>query len=420
MAELFLLRNLTDLCDGFPGNISRDANESNKLWRINNNQNPAHKTSAEVTAAFLLLIAVLALPGNLLLAGVILKEKLFKQPTILLLLNLAITDLLQIFLILPFQIATGIQGEFIAGQSDYQKCIACDVGLITETFAIMSIFTVAFISFDRFLFIYKPLHYYKIITSTRVLIVLIVMWTVAAVVSILPIVGLGEMVFFPPVLTCTVNYSLKTAYWPIITTTILSLAIVFMMVCNIWVLVIVLKNIRAVYQTMKSTSNKKRSKEEKDFNKQIKKKRHHKELHTIRVFGCLMLSSIITWLPLVCVSAITFISAETHVYYHVPAKVFSAVHVLFASQVLLHPLVEIALIQDVRKPIKKLLRLCCCCRKKQDSFAKSKSVESSPSEANHLGSCSFLAMLEASFLHHHATPESHTSEHNHSHVDTNV
>ena len=64
------------------------SNVTSELWVL------PDKTSGLVTAIFLLLILAVGLPWNFLVTVIIMKERLYKQPTIVLLLNLVITDLL--------------------------------------------------------------------------------------------------------------------------------------------------------------------------------------------------------------------------------------------------------------------------------------------------------------------------------------
>ena len=83
-------------------------------------------------------------------------------------------------------------------------------------------------SFDRFLFLHKPLKYSKILTSVRVSVVLVVLWIVSIIVAILPLVGLGHMVFEPFFLACAVDLSGSSiAYSAVIFITPILLLVVF-------------------------------------------------------------------------------------------------------------------------------------------------------------------------------------------------
>ena len=382
-----------------------ESNESSELWLIPDSD----KTSGLVTAVFMLLIVVLALPLNLLVVGIILKEKLFKQPTIVLLLNLVLTDLMVIVLIMPFQIATGLQGEFRPGLPDAVRCLACDVGLTTCIFALMSLGTVTLMSFDRFLFIYKPLHYDRIVTSLRVLIALLVMWVVSVLLAILPLVGFGEIIFFSPYLSCSFDFTFTTNIYPIVILVLVSLLVMATVIFNLWVVVIVQRNIRAIYRSWKVEGGKNTDQE--THNKHMKKKRHEKQLHLLKVFGGLLCSNLVTWLPLMCVGLYAYTTNP----FQVPVQLHSTVHVLFLSQVLLHPCIETSLIQDVKRPLQKLL-MCRRLRKKpvvtlSETHASSDKHQSQDScYGKHCG-CGFMSVLWTALLPNSNMSTAHCDDH---------
>ncbi len=68
---------------------------------------------------------------------------------------------------LPFSIITGLAGEYIIGDSDFTRCWYHNP--ISRTVYNSSIFTISFMSVDRFIFIYKPLRYEKLITVPQTL-----------------------------------------------------------------------------------------------------------------------------------------------------------------------------------------------------------------------------------------------------------
>ena len=72
-----------------------------------------------VTASFLLVFILVGVPWNILVMVTIVKEQLYDQPSIILLLNLTITDILFLLFSTPASIAVGYAGEFILGSSDF-------------------------------------------------------------------------------------------------------------------------------------------------------------------------------------------------------------------------------------------------------------------------------------------------------------
>ena len=395
MALLFseLGTQFDSLCsNASQGNSS--SNETNELWLVQD------RTSGQVTAAFLLLIAVLALPWNLLIVGVILKEKLFKQPTILLLLNLVLADLIIILLVMPFQIATGIQGEFTGGWSDSARCDACYAGIITAIFPLITLLTVAVMSFDRFMFIYKPLRYDQIMSSGKVAIVLLIMWVIATVIAVLPLAGFGNIIFFPPFLACMFHIAVADdSLYPVLILAVIGISIFVITFFNVWVIWIVQKNIRIVYQAKKSKGDQP-STGDSDFYKNMKKKRNEKQLHLLKVFGGLFLSNLITWLPLTSVAVYVMITEEHN---KVPIELYSAVHVLFLTQVLLHPIVETAFVWEVKHPIKKLIT--CYCLRNKSAIVEISSPTVKEDSQKSCCKCEVLSVLGSALLPQHSVFE---------------
>ncbi len=62
-------------------------------------------------SAVLSLYFLVGFPWNLLVIGIIIKKRLYTQPAVMLMLNLAIANFLVFALVMPFSITTGIAGE---------------------------------------------------------------------------------------------------------------------------------------------------------------------------------------------------------------------------------------------------------------------------------------------------------------------
>ena len=316
------------------------------LWLVED------KTSAQVAASFLLLILVVGLPWNLLVVGIILKKKLYTQPTIILLLNLVLIDIFMLALQAPSQVWVGFNGEYNYGSTDSIRCKVCKVDVTLILFPLTALYTILYMSFDRFMFIYRPLKYGRIITCFRTLLVLSLTWIIMALVSILPSIGFGGIKFIKHLLKCVFdpfhNYFfavvLPTALVPMVPT----------LVCNIWLLCIVQKNIKAIYSVKRSSSSAASNQEEDRFYKVMKKQRHQKELHLVWVFMALVCCNLVTWLPIIIRVIIFSVKQE-----EISISFSTTSIVLFASQALLHPIVETALIKEVREPQKMIMFYCC-------------------------------------------------------------
>ena len=346
-------RKFISLCEN-PGN---DINTTSELWLLED------KTSAQVAASFLLLILVVGLPWNLLVVGIILKKKLYTQPTIILLLNLVLTDIFLLILQLPFQVWVGFNGEYKYGGTDSIRCEVCQYGVLIILFPLTSLYTISYMSFDRFMFIYRPLKYDRIVTRFRILLLLVLTWISATLIAALPLMGYGNFVFNRRHHTCFFNHSVTDGYYIIVLVTAL-LPVVPIVVFNTGLLCIVQKNITAIYGVSRSTSATSKSTDEDEFYKVMKKQRHQKELHLVWVFGGLLFCNLVTWLPII-VHDILLITHQDNI----PTRVSATIVVLFTSQTLAHPVVETLLIKEVREPCKRILFYCCTKLSSNDSTA---------------------------------------------------
>ena len=307
-----------------------------------------------------LLYLLVGLSWNVLVMVAIVRQRLYTQPTILLLLNLVLTDFLVLLLVLPFPMVTGFAGEYVFGTSDQIRCQVCKAHLIVKVILNLSlIFSIPLLAFDRFLFIHQPLHYDRWITSKRMLLAVFVSWTLCILCSVFEMLLLKEVRFDPLTLVCVWEIS-KHSFFHIFSLLVLILSYTVLLICNIWVIVIALKNIRAVYQVQKpSLSVEERRFSRERINNHIKQMRSRKQLHTTRVFGGIICANSLVWLPT------SFLAIASFQLFILPFEYVIVATLLFYSQVILHPLLETTLIRDIWQPIKTIVTP--CCRKKKNA-----------------------------------------------------
>ena len=332
----------------FCENGTSENGTTDEAWQLGE-----YRTNGIVLAVFRTIFLLIGLPWNLMVIVTVVKEKLYKQPTIILLLNLVFIDLLMLVVVITSDIITGVAGEYIIGDSDAARCRTCYLGFIIIFFSLTSIFTLAMMSLDRFLYFYKPLQYDRIITVPRILVTLLVAWIVNFLISAMPIFGYGEIIFTPQLATCVVHFSSRDFYFHMV----LILAcppLVVLILCNIGVVYIVQKSIRAVY-----TINKTLKGFDKELSEEMKKKRQEKQFHLIGVFAALICFNIVSWLPIMIVSFVSsFTGLET-----IPTVILIMSGLGFNSQNAIHPILESTFISDVRKPLKNMICYCCLKRK---------------------------------------------------------
>ena len=331
-------------CEYIQSNNLR-GNLTEEVWRIGDEL----RGSAIALAVLQSIIFVIGVPWNFLVILTILKEKLFKEATNLLLLNLAVNDLLMLLVILPVNIISGAAGEFIIGNDDFTRCAFCEIGSLFTLFPTVSMFTIAYLSLDRFLYIYKPLRYRTIITIPRVLIIVTVTWVILGIIAILPVFSVGKIEFSPQYASCVLDLMPLSVYVPILVV-VFVLPLLLIIISNVWVIFLARKHIKAVYETHKSMMSM-------DVI-QTEKQRHQKEFHLLKVFGGLLCCNVISFLPLFMV---IMVSLGEGVFERIPPAINAIVYILFVSQLAVHPIMETTLIQDVRIPLKSIVLQCCCC-----------------------------------------------------------
>ena len=296
--------------------------------------------------------------------GIILKQRLYRQHTIILLLNLIVTDLLILLLSLTVKIITGIPGEFLLGDSDRVRCEVCRTALVIESAINISPFlTISAMAFDRFFYIHKPFKYEKLISVKSSLATIIAIWLVGIVYASLSVGLLRNIVFDEKFLDCNWDFS-RFEYFHVLSNLLLLLPYIFLLVCDVWVVIIGLRHIKEVYRVQQSSSTLSRGQlSMKRVNDQIKQAQKKKRLHLMRVFGGIIVASTLTSLPLFILGVFTF---DEELTYLIPA-VYTAVSLaLFYSQVVIHPILESTLIVEIKSTILKMLAFLQCCKKFKD------------------------------------------------------
>ena len=349
-----------------------------------------YRVNGQVTAAFMLLFLAVGLPWNVMVVITVLKRRLYHQPAIMLLLNLVVTDILMLLIRLPIIAVTGIAGQYLFGSTDMMRCWFCTTGFISVILIMNSLFVVALMSLDRFLFIYKPLEYERKATPRRTLTAIALIALVSVTIGSSSYAVPEAMYFRQSSLSCTLNHPKYEFIVLVITAAFIALAVII--VCNIWTIYIVQKNIKAVYKVRKSLHNSDKRTSYSLGLSEIQKKGHKKQLHLFRVFGGLLLSNTITWIPTIVVEMSRFISNP-------PLSISSTSNILFLSQLAVHPILETTLISDVREPLKEMVT--CACFKKTNNL----SIVKKQTCCRHMGdqgpfhnTCFLLKLIDVALL----------------------
>lgn len=346
---------------------------TDQAWRLIPGSQHHTNTTIAVGIAQILFI-VIGAPWNLIVLLSILKSRLYKEPTYVLLINLVVVDLLVCVCVLPFNAQSALAKEFTIGNSDLARCNACYAILISILILVyISLFTLALMSVDRLIYIRWPLKYPMVMSFKFVLASLVIVWCICVLVCILPAFGIGHIGFSNNVGSCSLQLSGKTRITNNINfVMVLVLVAIFpfmtTVVSNIWLLYLVCATIRARHtKKMERMSQRNISRLDQRNSEQSMKVTYYKQQVILaQVFGALFAANIITWIPTVFISlASAIVGGE-----NVPRPLFAFVYLAYVSQPVIHPMLETCLLGRARAVIVKCL--CCSCRKKRTSWTSSR------------------------------------------------
>ena len=296
-------------------------------------------------AAVLFLLMLLAVPWNLLVIIAILQNKLYTQPTVMLLLNLTVTNLLFSLSVMPFNIYIGIRGEYVFGYSDQQRCAVCQTGITFIILPFTSLHTLALISMDRFIYLKLPMKYDTTVTKWRVLVAIAIVWVSSTVLALPPLFGFGEINFSYTVATCVPIFVGQTHIsqnhnyiFLLMSVSFIPLIILFVM--YVWIVCIIRSSlVRKLKRCVTITMN-----NESSF-VAVTKVHGKSQLRMAWLFSAIFTANIITWLPMIglAISAGVLDAA--------PTLAFTIVYLVYLSETVIHPVLMVCLIRDIKEAI---------------------------------------------------------------------
>ncbi len=298
-----------------------------------NSEGSLHENTVLALSILQIIFVILGTPWNITILVSVIKDRLFKEASYILLVNLVIADLLVCLVILPFNIASGISGEFTLGRSDYTRCQACQTIIVVEIALVMvSLFIFALMAVDRLIYFKQPFQYSEIVTVKKVLVILVVFWIFSVIVSTFPTFGLGEIKFANVLSSCALfvvgetsltansNYFLVLCFvglFPFLT----------IVISNIWVLVIIYKSVHRkqkmeVYQRSRNAT----------FHKQ--------QIRLAQIFGALFAVTFFVSVPSIGLAVVGLIVGTDNI----PGITFAYIYMTFVSQPVVHPILETCLL----------------------------------------------------------------------------
>ncbi|XP_022235169.1 5-hydroxytryptamine receptor 1-like [Limulus polyphemus] len=160
-----------------------------------------YSVSAFVALLVLLSFMIVATAiGNALVCISVYLVKKLRQPSNFLLVSLAVSDLCVSLLVMPFALHYELTGSWNLGPEVCDMWVAFDVTSCTA-----SILNLCMISVDRYLAITKPLTYGVRRTSRRICLCIAAVWVLSCLISVPPLIVLGNEHGTPAEPTCEVS-----------------------------------------------------------------------------------------------------------------------------------------------------------------------------------------------------------------------
>jgi hypothetical protein len=179
------------------------------LLELNRNFTLSVHINGPLLGSFLLIVVIIALSANLFVLIVTQKDRNLRfQPSSIFLNSLIIGNLVMTFVDHPFAIIAGCSGHWMFGSSVVERCGVCQfVGFVRHFFVLIVVSTLSLISFDRWLFIIKPMIYKRYMKLPLALGIVIGLWIVCALLNIPPCFGLGKIHFIIFLASCSPDSS---------------------------------------------------------------------------------------------------------------------------------------------------------------------------------------------------------------------
>ena len=300
-------------------------------------------------AVIVSLFLLLGLPWNLFVVCAIIKKRLYSQPVITLMLNLAITNLLLYILVMPFNIVTGIAGEYVFGETDLVRCRVCQTGVAVIMLPGVTVNTLCLMSIDRFIYLKKPLRYAEIVTPRRTLAAIISAWLLCIAISIPPLVGFGEIRFAYVAATCAPLFVGSTHIAPNYYYMLLLLAvgivpIITLITLYFWIMCIVRNSL--IWKLRRSALNGDTARDQSERQNTLNKKQ-------LKMFGVIFTANLVTWLPIIVVVLAAAILGSGGV----PAVVYSIAYLLYLSETVIHAVLSALFIPQLKTIVSEVIAL---------------------------------------------------------------
>ena len=325
------------------------------ISEVSNGTEPSMEVGYFMAAIFLLFIPI-GLLLNVMVIGIILKLKLYSQPSVMLMLNLAIACLLVCLCLMPLTLILGI-GNVIGAVYYYEVCKS---SFFFTFLPLTSALTVALMSVDRAIYLKKPLTYKLIVTPLRMLAAIVVVWVFCIALSTPPLFTPIMSGFKPNIENCVLNLE---GWHTMLTAVVFAIATLVQFIgcgCIVYITRTYLKTRLGRVLSFTSQSHHTRNNQRNNILKDYSKS----QLHLVGVFTVIFITGILsTLVPLVMV-AIASATLPLHSFLFLYATCF----ILYLSTSLTYPIIEVTMTHELRSVVSTLCPACvimctCSCKK---------------------------------------------------------
>ena len=298
------------------------------LWRP---EVPYSLPLVVIIVLFYFVILLLAVVWNGLVIVVFVKNRnLWQEPSSVFLFTLAVVDILEAVLSLPFYIAAFIGGGWIFGSTDVIRegiCVA--VGFIFSVFLLATVHLIALISLDRFLYLVYPLKYAKWIDSFKALCLTVIVLIVPLILATTPFVGFGKLGYSPFLGVCLFRWEGERQYVIAVVAEAL-IPIVATIVLTVWTYIYAKRFLRRRHMRQISFVTSRESQGD------ISAKNRKVNRALTRTFTLLIVSQAICFTPGIVTAVIGFFVG----FVNIPTAVFLIAFVIIISNAGINPIIQ--------------------------------------------------------------------------------
>nr|XP_027202528.1 5-hydroxytryptamine receptor 1-like [Dermatophagoides pteronyssinus] len=320
---------------------------------LNNNNDGYLNPNLKITLIVLLsLMIVFTVIGNILVClSVILVRKL-RHPSNYLLVSLAISDLCVAILVMPLALQYELSQSWRLSQNICDLWVSFDVTACTS-----SILNLCTISIDRYLAIKKPLTYGVRRTTRRILSFIVTVWIASCLISIPPVLILGNEHGTPEQPICEVSQNRGYQLYATLGSFYIPLFVMIVMYYKIYVAAKRVVDAELRDQRPSSCTNQTSSLTLKTLAMKQRASNALRERKASVTLGIIMTAFTVCWLPFFILAVLRPFSASVM---QIPRYVTSIALWLGYVNSMLNPIIYVTFHQDFRRAFKYLL--CFQCR----------------------------------------------------------